>query len=159
MDDFRKGKFCYLVVIDVVVRGIDIDNIIYVINYDILFEKESYVYCIGRMGWVGNSGKVIIFIILYENRFLEEIEEYIGFEILKVIGFLKEEVMKEKVVFEEKLYVKLIIKKDKNVDINKGIMKLYFNGGKKKKIRVVDFVGIIVKIKGVIVEDIGIIMI
>lgn len=38
-------------------------------------------------------------------------------------------------------------------------MKLYFNGGKKKKIRVVDFVGIIVKLDGVIVDDIGIIMI
>lgn len=50
-------------------------------------------------------------------------------------------------------------KKDKSEELNKDIMKLYFNGGKKKKIRVVDFVGMIVKIDGVLVDDIGIIMI
>ena len=67
--------------------------------------------------------------------------------------------MKEKAAFEEKIHAKPIIKKDKNADINKGIMKLYFNGGKKKKIRAVDFVGTIAKIKGVTAEDIGIITI
>lgn len=92
MNDFKKGKFCYLVVIDVVVRGIDIDNIIYVINYDFLLEKESYVYCIGRMGCVGKKGKVIIFVMFYEERMLLEIEEYIGFLILLFIFFFKEEV-------------------------------------------------------------------
>ncbi|HDR7703450.1 ATP-dependent RNA helicase DbpA [Bacillus thuringiensis] len=159
MDDFRKGKFRYLVATDVAARGIDIDNITHVINYDIPLEKESYVHRTGRTGRAGNSGKAITFITPYENRFLEEIEEYIGFEIPKAIGPSKEEVMKEKAAFEEKIYAKPIIKKDKNADINKGIMKLYFNGGKKKKIRAVDFVGTIAKIKGVTAEDIGIITI
>ncbi len=159
MDDFRKGKFRYLVATDVAARGIDIDNITHVINYDIPLEKESYVHRTGRTGRAGNSGKAITFITPYENRFLEEIEEYIGFEIPKAIGPSKEEVMKEKAAFEEKIHAKPIIKKDKNADINKGIMKLYFNGGKKKKIRAVDFVGTIAKIKGVTAEDIGIITI
>ncbi|TCJ81200.1 UNVERIFIED_ORG: ATP-dependent RNA helicase DbpA [Bacillus cereus] len=159
MDDFRKGKFRYLVATDVAARGIDIDNITHVINYDIPLEKESYVHRTGRTGRAGNSGKAITFITPYENRFLEEIEEYIGFEIPKKLGPSKEEVMKGKAVFEEKIYAKPIIKKDKNADLNKGIMKLYFNGGKKKKIRAVDFVGTIAKIQGVSADDIGIITI
>ncbi|KAA0786112.1 ATP-dependent RNA helicase DbpA [Bacillus wiedmannii] len=159
MDDFRKGKFRYLVATDVAARGIDIDNITHVINYDIPLEKESYVHRTGRTGRAGNNGKAITFITPYENRFLEEIEEYIGFEIPKELAPSKEEVIKVKAVFEEKIYAKPIIKKDKNADLNKGIMKLYFNGGKKKKIRAVDFVGTIAKIQGVSADDIGIITI
>ncbi|EJS75335.1 MULTISPECIES: ATP-dependent RNA helicase DbpA [Bacillus] len=159
MDDFRKGKFRYLVATDVAARGIDIDNITHVINYDIPLEKESYVHRTGRTGRAGNNGKAITFITPYENRFLEEIEAYIGFEIPKELAPSKEEVIKGKVVFEEKIYAKPIIKKDKNADLNKGIMKLYFNGGKKKKIRAVDFVGTIAKIQGVSADDIGIITI
>ncbi|MCU5331442.1 ATP-dependent RNA helicase DbpA [Bacillus wiedmannii] len=159
MDDFRKGKFRYLVATDVAARGIDIDNITHVINYDIPLEKESYVHRTGRTGRAGNNGKAITFITPYENRLLEEIEEYIGFEIPKELAPSKEEVIKEKAVFEEKIYAKPIIKKDKNADLNKGIMKLYFNGGKKKKIRAVDFVGTIAKIQGVSADDIGIITI
>jgi superfamily II DNA/RNA helicase len=159
MDDFRKGKFRYLVATDVAARGIDIDNITHVINYDIPLEKESYVHRTGRTGRAGNNGKAITFITPYENRFLEEIEEYIGFEIPKELTPSKEEVIKGKAVFEEKIYAKPIIKKDKNADLNKGIMKLYFNGGKKKKIRAVDFVGTIAKIQGVSADDIGIITI
>ncbi|MED2984977.1 ATP-dependent RNA helicase DbpA [Bacillus thuringiensis] len=159
MDDFRKGKFRYLVATDVAARGIDIDNITHVINYDIPLEKESYVHRTGRTGRAGNSGKAITFITPYENRFLEEIEEYIGFVIPKELAPSKEEVIKGKAVFEEKIYAKPIIKKDKNADLNKGIMKLYFNGGKKKKIRAVDFVGTIAKIQGVSADDIGIITI
>ena len=51
------------------------------------------------------------------------------------------------------------IKQAKSEKLNKQIMKLYFNGGKKKKLRAVDFVGTIAKIDGVSVEDIGIITI
>ncbi|PFS60276.1 RNA helicase [Bacillus cereus] len=159
MDDFRKGKFRYLVATDVAARGIDIDNITHVVNYDIPLEKESYVHRTGRTGRAGNSGKAITFITPYENRFLEEIEEYIGFEVPKELAPSKEEVIKGKAAFEEKIYAKPVIKKDKNADLNKGIMKLYFNGGKKKKIRAVDFVGTIAKIQGVSADDIGIITI
>lgn len=113
MDDFRKGKFRYLVATDVAARGIDIDNITHVINYDIPLEKESYVHRTGRTGRAGNNGKAITFITPYENRFLEEIEEYIGFEIPKVLAPSKEEVMKGKAVFEEKIHAKPIIKKIK----------------------------------------------
>ncbi|WP_020062039.1 DEAD/DEAH box helicase [Bacillus sp. 123MFChir2] len=159
MNDFKRGKFRYLVATDVAARGIDIENITHVINYDIPLEKESYVHRTGRTGRAGNSGKAITFVTPYEERFLAEIEEYIGFEILKIDAPLKEEVITKKAVFEEKINAKPIMKKDKSASLNKGIMKLYFNGGKKKKIRAVDFVGTIAKIPGVTADDIGIITI
>ena len=81
MNDFRKGEFRYLVATDVAARGIDIDNITHVINYDLPLEKESYVHRTGRTGRAGQNGKAITFVTPYEDRFLSEIEEYIGFEI------------------------------------------------------------------------------
>jgi hypothetical protein len=51
------------------------------------------------------------------------------------------------------------VKKDRSSGVNKDITKLYFNGGKRKKLRAVDFVGTIAKIDGVTAEDIGIITI
>ncbi len=71
----------------------------------------------------------------------------------------KEEVAKKSAAFEKKINALPIIKKNKNERLNEKILKLYFNGGKKKKIRAVDFVGTIAKIEGVTAEDIGIITI
>ncbi|MBY0595984.1 DEAD/DEAH box helicase [Bacillus bingmayongensis] len=159
MNDFKRGKFRYLVATDVAARGIDIENITHVINYDIPLEKDSYVHRTGRTGRAGNSGKAITFVTPYEDRFLTEIEEYIGFEISQMDNPSKEDVAKKTAAFEDKIYAKPIMKKEKSAGINKDIMKLYFNGGKKKKIRAVDFVGTIAKIPGVTADDIGIITI
>ena len=57
MNDFRRGEFRYLIATDVAARGIDIDNITHVINYDIPLEKESYVHRTGRTGRAGQKGK------------------------------------------------------------------------------------------------------
>ena len=61
--------------------------------------------------------------------------------------------------FDAKMDVLPQLKTAKNEKLNKQIMKLYFNGGKKKKLRAVDFVGTIAKIEGISAEDIGIITI
>lgn len=159
MDDFRRGEFLYLVATDVAARGIDIDNITHVINYDLPMEKESYVHRTGRTGRAGQDGIAITFVTPFEGKFLKELEDYIGFQIPKLDGPTKEEVSKKKSSFEAKMKIEPIIKKDKSEKLNKKIMKLYFNGGKKKKLRAVDFVGTIAKIDGVSAEDIGIITI
>jgi ATP-dependent RNA helicase DeaD len=148
-----------LVATDVAARGIDVERISHVINYDLPLEKESYVHRTGRTGRAGNSGKAITFITPYEDKFLEEIEGYIGFTIAEVQAPSKDEVMMAASGFEEKLNRIPDIKKDKSERLNKEIMKLYFNGGKKKKLRAVDFVGTIAKIEGVTADDIGIITI
>ncbi|MDF2947841.1 MAG: dbpA [Bacillales bacterium] len=159
MNDFKSGKFRYLIATDVAARGIDIDNVSLIINYDVPMEKESYVHRTGRTGRAGKSGKAITLVTPYEKKFLKEIEDYIGFEIDIMNLPSDEEVTKSKLEFEAKLKAKPQLKKHKSEQLNKGIMKLYFNGGKKKKIRAVDFVGTIAKIPGVTAEDIGIITI
>ena len=159
MDEYRRGEFRYLVATDVAARGIDIDNITHVINYDLPLEKESYVHRTGRTGRAGKKGKAITFVTPFEGKFLTEIQDYIGFTIPTMPIPSKENVSDMKVGFEAKLKTRPTIKKNKGEQLNKQIMKLYFNGGKKKKIRAVDFVGTIAKIDGVKADDIGIITI
>ncbi|MCV0023751.1 MULTISPECIES: DEAD/DEAH box helicase [Bacillus] len=159
MNEFKRGEYRYLVATDVAARGIDIENIALVINYDLPLEKESYVHRTGRTGRAGNQGKAISFVAPFEKRFLAEIEEYIGFGIQTLEAPSQEEIAKKKPDFLAKLKDRPAIKKDKSEELNKDIMKLYFNGGKKKKIRAVDFVGTIAKIDGVSADDIGIITI
>ncbi|WP_066073864.1 DEAD/DEAH box helicase [Neobacillus soli] len=159
MDGFKQGNFRYLVATDVAARGIDIDNVTLVINYDVPMEKESYVHRTGRTGRAGNKGTAITFATPYEGKFVKAIERYIGFEIPKTEAPRTQEVARGKEAFEEKLGGRRVVKNNKTARINQDILKLHFNGGKKKKIRAVDFVGTIAKIPGVTAEDIGIITI
>jgi len=159
MHAFRRGQFRYLIATDVAARGIDITDITHVINYDIPLEKESYVHRTGRTGRAGKTGKAITFITPRDGRRLADIEAYIGFTIPKVNAPSEEEVDRLRPDFEEKLHIGPELKKDKREQLNKQIMKLNFNGGKKKKLRAVDFVGTIAKLDGVTAEDIGIITI
>ncbi|MGP4108501.1 DEAD/DEAH box helicase [Virgibacillus sp. L01] len=159
MEGFKTGNFRYLVATDVAARGIDIDNVTLVINYDVPMEKESYVHRTGRTGRVGNKGKATTFMTPVEGKYLNAIEKYIGFELPVIEAPSRQEVANNREAFEEKLSGRRIVKNNKTERINKDIMKLHFNGGKKKKIRAVDFVGTIAKIPGVSADDIGIITI
>lgn len=157
MERFKKGDFRILVATDIASRGIDVEGITHVINIDVPLEKESYVHRIGRAARAGKSGKAITFVTPYEDRFLNDIEEYIGFKISQ--KNLREIALDERLLESEESVLKKKAKKkgSKGKNINKEITKLYFNGGKKKKIRAVDFVGTISNIDGVSAEDIGII--
>ncbi|USB33064.1 DEAD/DEAH box helicase [Paenibacillus sp. YPG26] len=159
MNAFRRGQFRYLVATDVAARGIDIENITHVINYDIPMDKESYVHRTGRTGRAGRTGQAITLMTPREDKYLAEIEQYIGFEIPRTEAPSEEEVSGAMEAFEQKIYSRTALKKEKSEEINKEIMKLYFNGGKKKKLRAVDFVGTLARIEGVTAEDIGIITI
>ncbi|PGM53755.1 DEAD/DEAH box helicase [Bacillus sp. AFS053548] len=159
MEGFKIGNFRYLVATDVAARGIDIDNVTLVINYDVPMEKESYVHRTGRTGRAGNKGKAITFSTQFEGKFVKAIENYIGFEIPTIEAPSQQEVVSRTAIFEEKLNSRRVVRNNKTARINQGIMKLHFSGGKKKKIRAVDFVGTIAKIPGVTADDIGIISI
>jgi len=159
MDGFKMGNFRYLVATDVAARGIDIDNVTLVINFDIPMEKESYVHRTGRTGRTGNKGKAITFVTPSEGKFSRSIERYIGFEIPLMEAPSQQEVASGKAAFEEKIQGRRVVRNNKTARINKDITKLHFNGGKKKKLRAVDFVGTITKIPEVTAEDIGIITI
>ncbi|MDI2587378.1 DEAD/DEAH box helicase [Psychrobacillus sp. NEAU-3TGS] len=159
MDDFRTGDFRYLIATDVAARGIDIENITHVVHYDVPLEQESYVHRTGRTGRAGRSGKSIMMATPYEDKFVKEIEEFIGFEIPTGPALSAEEVAKNRAAFDVKMQEQPELKKSKSEQLNANITKLYFNGGKKKKLRAVDFVGTIAKISGVSADDIGIITI
>lgn len=159
MDAFKRGEFRYLVATDVAARGIDIDSITHVINYDIPLENESYVHRVGRTGRAGKRGKAISFVTPHEDKFLADIEAYIGFEISQRNAPSKQAVEAAKDAFIEKMEQLPKLKRDKSELVSKDILKLYFNGGKKKKLRAFDFVGTITNIPGVTGEDIGIIKI
>ncbi len=159
MNNFRRGEFRYLVATDVAARGIDIDNITHVINYDFPMEKEGYVHRTGRTGRAGQVGRAISFITPFEDKWLAEVQKYIGFDIPRMDAPSRDEVSRGKTAFIVKSSKQPSPKKSKNEQLNKGIMKLFFNGGKKKKLRAVDFVGTIARIEGVTVDDIGIITI
>ncbi|MEK3884810.1 DEAD/DEAH box helicase [Paenibacillus sp. PL2-23] len=159
MNAFKQGEFRYLIATDVAARGIDIDNISHVINYDLPLENESYVHRTGRTGRAGHSGKAISLATPSEEKFILHIEKYIGFEIPKKTSPSGEAVAQGESAFEAKLKKQAAVKKNKESRVDQDVMKLYFNGGKKKKLRAVDFVGTIAKIEGVSAEDIGIITI
>lgn len=74
MKKFREGTADILIATDVAARGIDIDNITHVINFDIPQDPESYVHRIGRTGRAGNTGVAMTFITPREFRQLKLIE-------------------------------------------------------------------------------------
>ena len=159
MDDFRKGEFRYLIATDVAARGIDIEDITHVVHYDVPLERESYVHRTGRTGRAGRSGKSIMLVTPHEDKFVNAIENFIGFEITTGPELSPTAVAKNRAEFDLKMQEHPEAKKSKGDQLNANITKLYFNGGKKKKIRAVDFVGTIAKIEGVSADDIGIITI
>ena len=74
IDRLRKGKLDILVATDVAARGLDVERISHVINYDVPHDTESYIHRIGRTGRAGRDGKAIIFIAPREKRMLHSIE-------------------------------------------------------------------------------------
>lgn len=74
MKKFREGRLDILIATDVAARGLDVDNVQYVINYDIPQDPESYVHRIGRTGRAGNTGVALTFILPREFRQLKLIE-------------------------------------------------------------------------------------
>ena len=71
----KKGQIDIVVATDVAARGLDVERISHVINYDIPYDNESYVHRIGRTGRAGREGKAILFITQKENRMLRSIEK------------------------------------------------------------------------------------
>lgn len=78
LENFRAGRIRVLVATDIAARGIDIDDISHVINYDLPNESESYVHRIGRTARAGASGIAISFCDADEKAFLKDIEKLIG---------------------------------------------------------------------------------
>ncbi|MEH6825838.1 MAG: DEAD/DEAH box helicase [Motiliproteus sp.] len=74
LEQFRQGELRALVATDVAARGLDIDQLKYVINYELPYNAEDYIHRIGRTGRAGGSGLAISLLSSEENYLLEEIE-------------------------------------------------------------------------------------
>jgi ATP-dependent RNA helicase DeaD len=74
IDRLRNGKLDILIATDVVARGLDVERISHVINYDVPHDTEGYIHRIGRTGRAGRSGKAILFVAPREKRMLFSIE-------------------------------------------------------------------------------------
>ena len=71
----KKGQLDIVVATDVAARGLDVERISHVINYDVPHDNESYVHRIGRTGRAGREGKAIMLVTQKENRLLRSIEK------------------------------------------------------------------------------------
>jgi len=82
--DFKKGDVRVLVATDIAARGIDIDQLPHVVNYELPNVSEDYVHRIGRTGRAGNKGEAISLVCVDEHEYLENIEKLIKKDIPKV---------------------------------------------------------------------------
>ncbi len=78
LDGFKKGTFQILVATDIAARGIDVDMISHVINYDTPNQAEDYIHRIGRTGRAESSGDAITFVARDEESYLRNIEKHTG---------------------------------------------------------------------------------
>ena len=116
----RAGKIEIVVATDVAARGLDVEQITHVINYDIPNDVEAYVHRIGRTGRAGRSGVATLFITPRERRMMREIEKFTGTQIKPMkmpsradvaarrIAVFKESLRKELAAGDLDLYVEVV---------------------------------------------------
>ena len=159
MRDFKKGLFRYLVATDVAARGIDVENISLVVNYELPHERETYIHRIGRTGRAGQNGMAVSLLERYEQSELKALEKLLEQEIAELT--LPDEAAMEQAeaAFRAKMDEEPEEKGNRNAALKEQILKLQIDDGKKAKIRPVDIVGTICAIPGLEAKDIGVIQI
>lgn len=97
LDNFSQGKTNVLVATDVLARGIDVDVVSYVVNYDLPMVPEDYVHRIGRTGRAGESGWAVSFVTPDNKAMWRDIQKLIGIQIpeLELENFDMEAALKE----------------------------------------------------------------
>lgn len=144
MKDFKKGKIRVLISTDVSARGIDVEKVNLIINYDRPDSKAIYKHRIGRSGRVQETGMSITFVRQLPMNvpvYLLSEKKEVNEENMKSLSFLPKE------------------KTDVTKELRKDIQKIYINAGKNKKIRAGDIVGALCSIDGIQMDDIGIIQV
>ncbi|CAG7635435.1 DEAD-box ATP-dependent RNA helicase CshA [Paenibacillus solanacearum] len=86
MKRFREAKIQFLVATDIAARGLDVEGITHVYNYDIPHDAESYIHRIGRTGRAGQTGKAVTFAAQRDAQYLEQIERGIKMTLAKRAG-------------------------------------------------------------------------
>ena len=84
LSDFKEGRAAVLVATDIAARGLDIEQLPYVVNYELPYTPEDYVHRIGRTGRAGMPGEAISFMAPDEARLLAEVEKLLKREIPRI---------------------------------------------------------------------------
>lgn len=149
LQNFRDNKYQTLVTTDLAARGLDIDQLPLVINYDLPNNPQNYTHRIGRTGRNQNSGLAINFVSPKQENYLRKIEEYLGLTLK-----LGELPTNEEIQITTNTQNKTLTK---GSEVGTDIVKLYIQGGKKQKLRAFDIVGTLTSIENIDGNDIGII--
>lgn len=157
INEFKRAGFRYLVATDVAARGLDIDDIALVVNYDLPENTASYIHRIGRTARIEKMGKAISLVDDYETKFLTTILEDTQFQIDNMKRPSESMLESKKDAFNAKILRQPKRKQAKGDDFKNQITKLHINAGKKTKMRPVDLVGALCSIDGVEKDDIGVI--
>ena len=83
INDFKEGRTDVLIATDVAARGLDIDDISYVINYDMPDDIDTYIHRVGRTGRAGHEGTAVSFVTSEEEHLIKEFQMRIGIDIEK----------------------------------------------------------------------------
>lgn len=152
---FKKGEIHFLIATDVAARGIHVEDITHVINYDFPLELENYIHRMGRTGRVLSCGIAISFVTHREEVRLKHLEEYLNLEIpsAKPPSVPRKSATGPTQVRTRKLQPK----SDKASGISEEVLRLRINIGKKKKLRPSDVLGALLNLKDLGADDIGII--
>lgn len=157
IEAFREEKFKYLIATDIAARGIDLEQVSHVINYDFPTCLEDYVHRIGRTGRNGKAGVSITFVNPDEERLLDRLKEYTRADIQFPARPDKAMVKQMKNAFYDSQKAPLKQKAQKTAALNSDIMRLIIGGGRRSKMRAGDVVGALCSLPGLTMDDIGII--
>ncbi|WP_343188074.1 DEAD/DEAH box helicase [Buchnera aphidicola (Ceratoglyphina bambusae)] len=152
LEKLKDGRLDILIATDVAARGLDVDRISLVINYDIPMDVESYIHRIGRTGRAGRSGNALLFVEPRERRLLYNIEKIIKTKIVKIDLPKTELLVKNRLKnFCKKIKEEL---KSKDLDVYKKILKK-IDIGKKVSLEVLSsvFLKMAQKDRPLIVQD------
>ena len=153
ISDFKEGRIQYLVATDLAARGIHVDKLDLVINYNVPNEMENYVHRIGRTGRAGEQGEAITFVNVHDITRWQEIQTFIGYKVPLADATRP----LEKSASKGSKKVSSDFKPRAKVKKHKDISRIRINVGKKKKVRAGDILGAVTNLPGINAEDIGII--
>lgn len=119
IERFKKNQLQIIVATDVAARGLHIEDLSLVVNYDVPVEKDSYVHRIGRTGRVGNSGLAITLVTVDDMWSFYEIEEHVGV-LIEELELPTDEYVKECMDKDESEWARKRIIKAANLAKNKG---------------------------------------
>ncbi|MBC7958829.1 MAG: DEAD/DEAH box helicase, partial [Vallitaleaceae bacterium] len=154
ISQFKNGEITYLVATDLAARGLHVDSLDLVINYNVPLETDFYVHRIGRTGRVNETGLALTFVSIHDLNRWNTLQKYLGYEVpLASVDNLEQPTQKKAMPTQPKQQPAVARKEQ----LNKDIMRLRLNGGKNKKMRPGDIMGAVSSISGILAEDIGII--